>query len=689
MRRGQEKEADHQSNVAMKATMLRLQREIVELEKEPLEGIQCHFCDNDMKNMCLILSPQSGPFARLRLHFKVHIPDAYPREPPRVTIQTVVNHPNVLANYICCDILRPRRCEWDMNSGYNGGYTPAYLLKYIFYQLLSFFSVDEVDQEHGGPSPVIPSYYSKENFRKRAEEEVRGYQCRSCGFNLSISSSETQSQVVDELNLKLLMSNISMPSNCDASSSSNAVAMEIDTQLLGQQEKCSLGDLDNDCWLSILDKLSDQDMHSLSRAWPPVKQLQQNVLIRRQLVCFYLRKTHTESVLGIGLTVPAGDIHCLPRTRFIGRAATITMLDLLSEEAYTQHLVRTGICGEKFNVFLPIAISPLHFRSALTILKDSLLHLHRTWVRPEKLERWPLCIVEVLPRLMNHMVLELVKDCDELQSSGQGLSGNRQWTVKKSSEKALQGYCLLLDLFQKLAKQFPEVGREIRNRVTMFQGSEGGRQKSRTPDLGHFLTYLLVLQENWSTYCVRFTEELLARNVVWYLDGSKKDKPSLVHLAHLEDDSYVSLQRLRETFAANAHSLKLFMFQVSFLRLVSKGIDSHYGYPSPENSTSIFQQTQEIYAVKDWDACLRICEYPLPVNKWRPYVCKMLKMAVVHSQAAKYHVMPFSKQQLYYWRWRAEPTCPAPSWWRPGDIDRYGLHRLRPKGLSFFPNNRN
>ena len=44
-------------------------------------------------------------------------------------------------------------------------------------------------------------------------------------------------------------------------------------------------------------------MHLLSRAWLPVKKLQQNVLIRKQLVSFYLRKMHTELVLGIGLQV--------------------------------------------------------------------------------------------------------------------------------------------------------------------------------------------------------------------------------------------------------------------------------------------------------------------------------------------------------------------------------------------------
>lgn len=401
-------------------------------------------------------------------------------------------------------------------------------------------------------------------------------------------------------------------------------------------------------------------------------------------------------MLGIGLRVAEDPRSGSGRQRpgWVGRAATIQMLDLLSEEAYTEHDVRTGIFGEKFNIFLPIAINPSHFHRAEATLQSSLLEVHRLWVRPDKIAPWPLCIVEVLPRLMNHMVLELVKDCDtQLQntSGGQGrghlLSRDQQWSVKKSSEKALQGYCLLLDLFQKLVKRFSEVEGQIRRRVTLFQGSQEGRHKSGTPDLGEFLAYLLVLKEDWGTYCVSFFEELLARNVVWYLDG-RNGKRSLVHLAHLEEDSHVSLKRLQETFERSSQSLRLFMFQVSFLRLVSKGIHSHYGYPSADDSSAIFQQTREIYAAKDWDDLLRICEYQLPVSarsNWRPHVCKMLKTAVRHSQAVEYHVMPYSQHQLYYWRQRAEYRCPAPSWWQFNDPERYALRPSPPADLSFFP----
>ena len=183
--------------MATNATMLRLQQEIVELEKEPLEGIQYHFVDNNMKRTCITLTPQSGPFKGLRLHLQVHILVGYPRAPSRVTIQTMVDHPNILGSYICCDILKPPS-EWEMKSmGYNTGYTPAYLLKYIFYQLLNFFFVDEVEQDYNRSQRMVRSLELEGQFWRRARDRVLGYECRACGFNILVPS------IIDDLDVDL------------------------------------------------------------------------------------------------------------------------------------------------------------------------------------------------------------------------------------------------------------------------------------------------------------------------------------------------------------------------------------------------------------------------------------------------------------------------------------------------------
>ena len=291
-KRGRVAEVDRRSTMATKTTMLKLQREIVEVMKEPLEGIQYHFVDNDMKRMCLILTLRSNSFRGLQLHLQVHILVYYPQAPPRVIIQTIVDHPNVLGSYIYYDILKPWN-EWEIKStSYNGGYTPAYLLKYIFYQLLSFFYVDEVKQDYGRSQCVVKSLELEGQFWQCARDRILGYECGACRFNISVPS------ISNDLDVDL------------------RAARQPEDVGTSHYEECSLEKLDSDSWLSILDLLSDQDMHSLSRAWPPVKKLQQNVLTHRQLVCFYLRKMHTELVLGIGLQVEedtCGSKHGRPR----------------------------------------------------------------------------------------------------------------------------------------------------------------------------------------------------------------------------------------------------------------------------------------------------------------------------------------------------------------------------------------
>src|SRR5437763_2261535 len=149
----------------------RLRREIVELYNEPLKGIKVKLHDHDITSMCLILTSYQGPFSNLRLHCKVKVPEGYPQVAPNITIQTQVTHPNISEEgSICADILQA--CPLNRDSQhYNGGYTPGYLLKYIFLQLLSFFSDNNVEQWDGHVSQIHSD-------REKSETIVRGYQCK-------------------------------------------------------------------------------------------------------------------------------------------------------------------------------------------------------------------------------------------------------------------------------------------------------------------------------------------------------------------------------------------------------------------------------------------------------------------------------------------------------------------------------
>lgn len=113
----------------------RLLQDLKELQTKPYPGIALHLRDGDLTQACLILTPEGNA----PLHLTVIFEDRYPIQPPQITIQSKIAHPNIFNQYICASILNTAE-----------GYTPAYTLKGICIQLLSFFGSDRLEQDHGG-----------------------------------------------------------------------------------------------------------------------------------------------------------------------------------------------------------------------------------------------------------------------------------------------------------------------------------------------------------------------------------------------------------------------------------------------------------------------------------------------------------------------------------------------------------
>ena len=64
-----------------------------------------------------------------------------------VTMQSKLVHPNIYGSYICASILNT-----------DEGYTPAYTLKGIAIQLLSFFGSEKVEQIETGQAVELANY---------------------------------------------------------------------------------------------------------------------------------------------------------------------------------------------------------------------------------------------------------------------------------------------------------------------------------------------------------------------------------------------------------------------------------------------------------------------------------------------------------------------------------------------------
>ncbi|RIB19876.1 hypothetical protein C2G38_2244895 [Gigaspora rosea] len=610
------------------ARLPRLKREIIELRNEPLKGIDVIIHD-DITSMCLILTPLQGPFFGLRLHLSVNIPEEYPRIAPKVSIQTAVEHPNVFDSdpyvygsvkqddngYICADILKDNSRS---SRGYNGGYTAGYLLKYIFLQLLSFFSDQWVEQDSGYKYNIK----ADEDFKLRAQQVVQKYSCPKCGYNEPTCANPIKVVLTDnEIN------NQDIYGNHISSSSSLTNINDASIHL----SDITVDELTDDAWLHIIEFLTEQEIFLLSEAYPRINTLVHhfNILLRRQLVCFYLRKTFNEAVLGIGVSK---------------RRLTIEAFDLFSYEAFNEHNLRDGVWGNSFSQFLPIALNQNHFNRSLPIIQSSLMKLrdYSTWD--------PSIILQTIPVMMNTM-----------------------------------GYCLLFHLLIMLSEKYPEIIKEAENKVSKFMNPEEKSEchKSCTPNLGEFMIYLFLCKNmDWSEFCPYFLEELLARNVVWFLNQN-------AGLAYIEPNNYHSKYRLKTTFELSNTSLRLVLFQVSFLKImrgIVEDIKSRYGYPSDEMSSLLLILIKQIYDVKTWDVFFKMLDFSLPERNWEHVVSKMLKDAINKSFQSGYHQVPYTANELYFIRRKKESQIPFPICWDENSEEvkklwTYGCN----KSLNFNP----
>jgi ubiquitin-protein ligase len=84
---------------------------------------------NDLTNFSVVVSPDSGCWSGAKYHFTFAIPALYPHEPPKVTCNTKIYHPNInLEGAVCLNILRE---DWKPVLDINA---VIYGLIYLFYE---------------------------------------------------------------------------------------------------------------------------------------------------------------------------------------------------------------------------------------------------------------------------------------------------------------------------------------------------------------------------------------------------------------------------------------------------------------------------------------------------------------------------------------------------------------------------
>ncbi|KAJ6784604.1 hypothetical protein PWT90_10715 [Aphanocladium album] len=486
----------------------RLLRDITEMQQKPYPRIR--LTPIDLTRACLVLTPENYP----PLHLTILFGDNYPLQAPRITIQSEIRHPNVFGNYICASILNTTE-----------GYTPAYTLKGICIQMLSFFNSDAVEQVYSGYRISLESYRQgcgRDGCPNCSGQKVaETYKCVHCSPS---ESQRGQSSGTDKNNDG---GGSSSSTNGNAEGNNSLAAISRKASENGAQKRAvleaSIGSLPDEILLETLENVDFEDLMAFAQAWPRVRQIIKDYdLVRsRELQCFTVKESYKHANLGIGIAFTYAGL--IPRID--------SEFDLISYEAYEKLKVRRSVQGIPYNMWLPLPISYRHWFRVQGAADIALGQLARYITKPRGVR--PSAASSIFT-FMNDIVVRLNLDLERQQAPPRRQRREYEWnsddeegegmesksTLRHASEKAIESYFHLFHLLVCLATgpHGKEIVAEANMMIRSFQ--RGRRDKRHVPNLGHLLTAMHISD-------VEVTDELrkaiiteaITRNVVWLLDG--------------------------------------------------------------------------------------------------------------------------------------------------------------------------
>ena len=668
------------------ALQRRLLKDMAESKADPYPNVVFHPRDN-LKRACLVLTPHQ----RDPLHLTVDFGKNYPLQPPQISIQSRVSHPNVFNDYICASILNTTE-----------GYTPAYTLKGICIQLLSFFSSDRIEQEGGG------RFIELSDYKERGSQcllESR-YHCSACGFGSTNqfgmedeassnlhqrsspivvrlpsssggaprSSPRTESVAADHG--KLLSAGIhreECESNMDIDMIRDSAPKAVSRggHNRGSNEMATLDrllQLPNELILAILEELDTGSLVAAARASSEIEQLitSSDFIRLQELQCFCLKESFMKQRLGVGVSA---SFHGGPNS--VG-----SEFDLLSFEAFQHHKVRRSVQGIPFQHWLPLPLSRRHWQSVKPLVEPSLEVL----ANAAQLRSGP--DSDVVYAFMTNIVVKLSTTFDKTWTRPTGIKS----TLRHASEKAIESYFSLFHLLLCLAVAHPEIVEEANDRVRRFEIGE--TSKEDCPNLGHLLTLTLISDQGLTpSLSLAIIREAVIRNVVWMLDKKGANMPELCYL----EPSPVSEFRMQRTFEGSKTSYRILMFQALFAKIarptntpvstICDQIFDRHGAPplgTAELLAKDIRQLQSINSFPEFFDVMNV-EYDPSSTEFPSF----LKESILLSVKKGYSKLPIKQNKALGIRKLKEPDVECAK-----GLVADKAYAAGPRvGLSFFPGN--
>jgi hypothetical protein len=221
--------------------------------------------------------------------------------------------------------------------------------------------------------------------------------------------------------------------------------------------------------------------------------------VDKNICCFATGKLYTKALLGVGVSRE--------------RRNLATAAELLSKEAFDSGL-RQSTNKSPFEYFLPVWINEAHAAKCQLwreSLQSSYLQIGRSVFQVSAEDD---CIIEVFPRLINQMIVEVMKPD----------------AAKSAAIATFEALCNLWRTLRWMVDTRPALLARVSAMLSQFVSSETKRHKDTTPDLGVVLVLFTVLQGHdgcptRDDFIQAYFDENSLRWVMWWQRSGTRPEP--------------------------------------------------------------------------------------------------------------------------------------------------------------------
>ena len=299
--------------------------------------------------------------------------------------------------------------------------------------------------------------------------------------------------------------------------------------------------LSDEVLLMILSELSDHHLYAVAKVFPVINKILYSYDFIR------LGELHFSCPKEISIEVRLGVGVHIRRRALEGTFAS--EFDLLSQQAYQDHGIRSSVQGLPFEHWLPLPISRRRWR---LVREDMSRSLRSLAYGVNLIDKSDICVI-------CHFVDDVMVNFS--QDAENSFNHDSQGSLTHALEKAIESYFALFHLLLCLATETPAI---VHTANAIFQNFlAGNTSKPSCSSLGHLLVAALISDTGMTEQLrAAIIKEAVLRNVVWMLDPTGANMPKLAYL----EPSPVSEYRLRRTFEDLKTSYRLLTFSALFYK---------------------------------------------------------------------------------------------------------------------------